>query len=48
MYPLLASLVVPGFPMTSLSSVTPLAEISKMEDLGQSLVDCVRTVVQVV
>lgn len=35
MYPLFASAVVAGLPMTSLSRVTPFAEIWKMEDSGQ-------------
>ena len=48
MYPLLASPVVPGFPITSLSRSTPLAAIWKSALSGQDDDDEVRRPEQVV
>ena len=48
MYPLLASLVVAGLPMTSLDKGTPLAAIWKRAVFGQVLEDVVKRPLQVV
>lgn len=48
MYPLLASAVVAGFPITSLLRETPLAEIWKSAVSGQTDEDAVRRPEQVV